>query len=178
MIKRNTKIAFGSLISATATVIMLLAYFPYATYAVPAIAGVLFAAVNIEIGKKWAYSSYIITAVISLILCEKESAVLFTLFFGFYPIIKGSVESRFSSRVAEYIIKFLCFNLCIIVSYIIIVYVFGIPMDETGNFGKFFAAGLLLAGNVVFLIYDIGLTRLISYYFAKYHTKISKLLKR
>ena len=51
--KNSKKITFSAIMAALATVIMLVSYFPYLTYAVPAIAGLCIMVVVIEINKKW-----------------------------------------------------------------------------------------------------------------------------
>ena len=55
--KNTNKITLCALLSALAVVLMLTAYFPYLTYAVPAFAGLCIMAVLIEIGPKWAFLS-------------------------------------------------------------------------------------------------------------------------
>ena len=174
--KKSGKIALCGVFGALAVVIMLTAYFPYATYAIPAVAGMLFAIINIEAGAKWAFGAYISSAIITLILCEKESAMLYAFFFGYYPILKGIIEGK-TTGVLEKVIKHLIFSLTMVVAYVIIVNVLLIPLDETGEFGKWFSVIFLIIGNVVFYIYDIGLTRVITLYINKYHTKIQKLFK-
>ena len=174
--KKSGKIALCGVFGALAVVIMLTAYFPYATYAIPAVAGILFAIINIEAGAKWAFGAYISSAIITLILCEKESAMLYAFFFGYYPILKGIIEGK-TTGVLEKVIKHLIFSLTMVAAYVIIVNVLLIPLDETGEFGKWFSVIFLILGNVVFYIYDIGLTRVITLYINKYHTKIQKLFK-
>ena len=174
--KKSGKIALCGIFGALAVVIMLTAYFPYATYAIPAVAGMLFAVINIEAGAKWAFGAYASAAIITLIFCEKESAMIFVFFFGYYPILKGIIEGK-NFGVLEKVIKHIIFSLTMVAAYVIIVNVFGIPLDETGEFGKWFSLVFLLLGNVVFYIYDIGLTRVIMLYINRYHTKISKLFK-
>lgn len=174
--KKSGKIALCGVLGALAVVIMFTAYFPYATYAIPAIAGILFAVINIELDFKWAVGAYVSSAIITAIFCEKEAAMLFVFFFGYYPIIKGVIEGRMYG-IIEKILKHTIFSFAMIVAYVIIINVFGIPLDETGEFGKWFSFVFLLLGNVVFYIYDIGLTRVITLYINRYHTKTQKLFK-
>ena len=174
--KKSGKIALCGVFSSLAVVIMLTAYFPYATYAIPAIAGLIFALINVELGYKWALGAYISTAIITAFLCEKESAMLFVFFFGYYPIIKGMIEGRMFGFF-EKLLKHIIFTFTMVIAYVIIVKVLLIPLDETGEFGRYFALVLLALGNFVFYVYDIGLTRVITLYINKYHTKIQKLFK-
>ena len=80
--KKSKRIALCGMLSALSLVIMLVAYFPYLTYTLPALAGIMFAIVMVEIGPKWAWGSFVTTAILSLLLCEKEAAVIFVAFFG------------------------------------------------------------------------------------------------
>lgn len=174
--KQSKRIALCGMLSALAVVIMLMAYFPYLTYALPALSGALFAIVLIELGGKWAFGSYATAAIIALLLCEKEAAVIFVAFFGYYPIVKAYLE-RISSKTVEYLLKFLLFNVAVIVSYVVIIFVFGIPLEGLGDFGKYTLLILLALANIMFVVYDLALTRVYVDYMGKLHTKIMRLLK-
>ena len=175
--KKSAKTAFCGIVAALAVTIMLAAYFPFATYAVPAAAGVLFAVLTIETGRKWAFGAYFAAAFISMLICEKESAQLFVVFFGYYPILKGIIEQRFRG-FSEWLLKLLCFNAAVVAAYAVIVFVFSIPLEESGKGGIWFTACLLAVGNAVFIIYDIGLTRVISAYIARLHSRVARLFER
>ena len=174
--KKSKRIALCGVISSLALVIMLLAYFPYMAFSLPAIAGALFAIVMVEIGHKWAWGGYVTTGILSLILCEKEAAMLFVGFFGFYPIVKSYLE-QLPSRILEYVLKFVVFNVSIVLAYLIIIYGFGIPIEDMGDLGKYAVWVLLAFGNVVFVIYDMAISRVYELYMAKMHLKIKRILK-
>ena len=131
--KKSKRIALCGMLSAMALVIMLLAYFPYMTFTLPALAGALFAIIMIEIGHKWAWGGYVTTAILSLLLCEKEAAMLFVGFFGYYPIMKAYLE-HIRSLVLETILKFSLFNIAMVASYAIIIFVFGIEHFAVQHF--------------------------------------------
>lgn len=171
------KTALCGVTAAFATIIMLFAYFPYFTYAVPAAAGALLLIPCIEIGKKWAFGTYVATALVSLILCEKEAAVLYAGFFGYYLIIKALLEGLRINRFSEQCLKQVVFSVAVVLSYFVITYVFSIPFSENEKFGLVFAVGFLIVGNIVFAVYDLGLSRVISLYLYKYHERIQKMLK-
>lgn len=174
--KQSKRIALCGMLSALAVVIMLMAYFPYLTFALPALSGALFAIVLIELGGKWAFGSYATAAMISLLLCEKEAAVIFVAFFGYYPIMKAYLE-RISSKTLEYILKFLLFNVAVVTAYLMIIFVFGIPLEGLGDFGKYTLLILLALANVMFLVYDFALTRIYVDYMKRLHSKVIRLLK-
>ena len=174
--KKSKRIALCGMLSALSLVIMLIAYFPYLTYTLPALAGVMFAIVMVEIGAKWAWGSFVTTAILSLLLCEKEAAVIFVAFFGYYPIIKANIE-RISLKIVEYLIKFVVFNVAVVVAYLVIIYVFSIPIENMGQFGQYTLLILLAMGNVVFIIYDFALSTAYHEYMMKFHSKVKKILK-
>lgn len=174
--KKTHKIAFSGIIVALIVSLMLSAYFPYFTYSAPAAAALLIAVLVIEIGRKWAFGAYIASSFLTLIFCEKEAAVLYVGFFGYYIILKGIIEEKFS-RTIEFILKQIIFNIAVVISYFAIEKIFGIPFDETGKTGFVFKIFMLVAGNIVFVIYDIGISRVISGYIYKIHPKIVKMFK-
>lgn len=174
--KKTRVIALCGTISALALAIMLAAYFPYMTYALPALAGALFSIILIEASPRYAVAAYCTTALLSLLLCEKEASVLFVCFFGYYPIVKAQLE-RLSKRPLEIILKLLLFNAAVVLAYFVTIYLFRIPMEDMGVLGKYGPPLLLLLGNFVFILYDFALTRLLTGYFCRLHPKIQKLLK-
>lgn len=176
-LKKNTgKVALCGVMSAFAVSIMLLSYFPALTYAIPAIAGVVFIILVIETDYKWALCAYAASSVLVLLLAEPEAKLMFVAFFGYYPIIKGCIE-RLRKPIIEIIIKFAVFNVAIVAAYLIIIYVFGIPMEELGELGKYSVWILLGMGNVTFLVYDFAVSRIVELYIRTLHKKLKKLIK-
>ena len=90
--------------SALAVVFMLLSYFPYLTYAIPAVAGLFIMATVIEINLKWAFLSYLTSAVLVFLFAEFESRLLYIFFLGYYPILKAIIE-KIKKPVIEWILK-------------------------------------------------------------------------
>lgn len=174
--KKSVIIALCGIISAMAIVVMLMAYFPYLTYALPALAGCLSIVLVIECGAKYAFLSYVVVAALGFLICEKEAWLFYTVFFGYYPIIKMFIE-KINKRLPEWIIKLLVFNIAFTVFYFLSTYVLGISMDDFGAFGDFAVAIFFICGNVMFIFYDIAFTGVISMYYKKYHAKIRKLIK-
>lgn len=173
--KNTKKITFCGLIAALSVVFMLLSYIPYLTYSAPAIAGIFMMIIAIELSRKWAYAAYIVSSVLIFLLAENEAKILYILFFGIYPIVKGSIEGL-RRRVPEYILKFLLFNAAMLLDVLATVYLLGIPFD-TGSFtGVYFYLAFAILANVFFIVYDIALTRLIMLYMYRLHGRIKKLL--
>ena len=80
--RNSGKIALGGLISALCLVCMFLTgLIPFATIALPAIAGVLLIVVVIELGKRWALLVYAAVSLLSILLtADMEAKLLFILF--------------------------------------------------------------------------------------------------
>lgn len=161
--KKTKKITFCAMMSALACVFMLTSYFPYLTYAIPAISG-LFIMVNvIEFGYKWGFISYFASAFPVFLLAETESKLMYVCFFGFYPIIKAITE-KMNKPIFEWIIKFAVFNGGVLAVYLLLSGVFGISLEDFGVLGKYGAYILLALGNAVFVLYDIAVSRMAMFY--------------
>jgi len=160
------KIALGAIIMALCCIFMLATtVFPFASFAFPAIAGVLLIFLNIEFGKGWALLVYAGVALLSFILSSDHTAVIsFAVFFGYYPILKGVIENL-RKPVLEWLIKILTFNLAILVGVFLTILLFGkeILLMEYSQFGKAGLIAFIGACEVVFVVFDIALTRLISF---------------
>ena len=164
---KSTKIALGGLFSALCLAIMFLSgIIPFATYALPAFAGAMLIAIVVENGRRTAVMVYISVSLLSLfIVSDKEAAMMFIAFFGYYPILKERLE-RVKSRIIEYVFKLLLFNITIVAGYSVLTFVIGIPFfeDEFAEFFKYGPLLLLAAGNILFLLYDYVLTRYFTVY--------------
>ncbi len=175
---RSVKAAFGGIIAALSIVLMFMTgVIPVLTYAVPAICGAILMVAVIEIGAGFAFTVYFAVSLLSLfVVADKEAAVMYAIFFGYYPIIKGFLEKHIK-KVACWIVKFLIFNVTMIGAYFIVSKVFGIPYDDIDWFGDYVLLVLLAMGNVVFGLYDIALTRLVSAYIFKWQKFVKRLFK-
>lgn len=174
--KKTAKTTFGAMMTALAVALMLLSYFPYLTYAIPAVSGLFIMVVLIETNKCWAFMSYIASAVLVFLFADPESRFLYVFFFGYYPIIKALTE-RLKRPVFEWIIKFAVFNASVLTVYILFANFFSFSIEEFGTFGKYGALILLVLGNIVFIFYDIAVSRIAAVYINMLHPKIKKLLR-
>ena len=164
------------MLAALAALFMLTSYFPYLTYAIPALAGLFIMIAVIEIDIKWAALAYASSAIITALVAEPEAKMLYVLFFGYYPIVKAVFE-KLKSRVIEYILKFVVFNAATVFSYGVVATLIGVDLSDMGDFGKYSAIILLVAANVVFVIYDLAVTKMAVFYIIRLHPQISKIFK-
>ena len=157
-------------------VFMLMSYFPYFTYAVPAVTGLLTMMLVIEINVKWAFAAYIAASVLVFIFAEPESKLMYICLFGYYPIVKALIE-RINKPVIEWILKLAVFNVAAIMIYAVFAGMFGVSIDDFSTLGKYGAYIFLGFGNAAFVLYDITVSRLSGTYVYRIHPKVKKLLK-
>lgn len=174
--KNTKKITLCGIMAALSVVVMLTSHFPYLTYAIPALAGLFIMVSLIECGVLWSVGTYIASAVIIAVVGEMEAAILYIMLLGYYPIVKSLIE-RINKQLVEWIIKIIGFNAVAIAFYYVSSVVFKIPFDSFGNFEKYSSLVFLLLCNIVFVIYDIGISRVASYYMIKLHDRVKRILK-
>lgn len=140
--------------SALSVVLMLIVtVLPVLMYVLPIVTGLIVLFVAEFAGKKWAWSVFFSTAVLSLLLLtEKETALTYALFFGYYPIIRENFEKL--PKVISWILKFLLFNVAAVLTGVLGVYVLGVSSEEYTEFGKFTIPIFLGLANIVFVLYD------------------------
>ena len=131
----------------------------------------------IELGGAYPWAIYVVTGLISVILMPYGMAGwIYIAFFGYYPVIKEKVERL--PKVVSWIIKLAVLNLalfvCLVVSYFMFFAASGgglidaaIAMFGVEGMAEIFALAIWAFVNVVFVIYDIALTRIISLYVYK-----------
>lgn len=170
------KLTLSAVLAALSAVIMLVSYFPYLTYAVPAVAGLFIMIVVIEIDCKWAFFSFVAASVLAFLFAETESKLMFIGFFGFYPILKCLIE-RINKPFFEWLIKFFVFNVCIITVYKLVSRIFLVSFDDFSTLKQYGEIILLVVANIVFAVYDIAVSRMSVFYISTLHTRISRLFK-
>ncbi len=168
------KITISAIFSALSVVIMLVSYFPYLTYAVPAIAGLCIMVVLIETDCKWAFFSYTVSAVLILLFGEMESKLMYVFLFGYYPIAKALIE-KIGKPIIEWILKIFLLNTAVLSVYGLLADALGIVTDDLIKYGTTI---LLILANIVFVVYDIAISRISMTYIYKLHPKLKKLFKK
>lgn len=124
------------------------------------IASLMTVIVVIEFGRSASWSIYAVTAVLSLILLPNKSpAVMYAAFFGFYPILKETFEKR--NKIVSWVLKEITFNAALVVCFLVIRFLIFIGIPEIPT--MMYVLGALLL-EAVFILYDLALTRLISFY--------------
>ncbi|MGN0532132.1 MAG: hypothetical protein ACI4IN_04985 [Eubacterium sp.] len=174
--KKSLVIALSGIITGLSVVFMFLGSVVWIfSYVMPIVAGLLIIILSSSAGKRSGLYVFFATCVLSLVLLpDKEPALLYALFFGYYPLIKDSLDG-IKSRVLKLAVKLVIFNIAMVMSQLILVYIFGIPFD---NFmGKWSWAILLALANVVLLLYDKMFNIVVIVYNRKYRHIFERLLK-
>lgn len=176
--KQSSKCAIGGIVAALSLVLMIsVAIVPFLTYALPAVAGVLIVFMVIETDKKWAFGVYATVAILAMLLvADKEVAVMYLAFFGYYPILKAVIESKLPV-VLGWILKVASFIATMVAAYLLMINLMGVTIDEIEEFGMAAVPLLLGMGTVAFVMYDITLSKLIILYLNKFRKLFRRYFK-
>lgn len=134
------------------------------------IASLLCVVAVIEYGGIAPWMVYGVTSILSAILLQpnKYPAFLYAAFFGFYPILKEKLEKL--PRVICWTLKELIFNVCL--AAMLLGSYFFFMGNDTSLTHPLMIAGVVALCEAVFVLYDVALTRLISFYIIKIRTRI------
>ena len=171
---KNTAVC-GLMTALSVVLMMLTTLVPVFMYVIPILTGLIVLLVSDISNKKWGAGVYFSTAFLSLLLItDKEAALTYALFFGYYPLIKDIIEKL--PKLISRIFKFAIFNLSAVGIGVISFYLFGISGDEYNEFGKYTIPILLVMANVAFILYDVCLTRN-RFLLTRLSEKFKKLIK-
>lgn len=176
--KKSYKIAVCGMCTALSVVIMFLGGVLYIfSYTTPLLLGVIMLMVNRTFGKSSAVTTYFAVSVLSMILVsDKESVLLYVMFFGYYPILKYKFDSM-NSKPLRVFIKFLLFNTALAGAELLSYYIFRIPFFEDGVQSVWIVAAFTLAMNLIFVMFEFLLNKYFILYVNKFEPKIKKLFK-
>lgn len=181
--KNTSKTALGAIITGLSVALMLsTAIFPFLSYAIPAICGVLIVLMVMECDKKWATLVYACVSILSLLIVpDKSAGVAYLCIFGYYPIIKAIFESRLPDWLS-WVLKILLADIVLIAGYYVSMYFFGIDTEGiewiSPYLNKWYIALIIAVfGGVFFAMYDTVLTRLITLYEIKWRKRLKKYFK-
>lgn len=174
--KKSKQTAAAGVLSALSVVLMFFgSVVSVLSYIMPLLSGLLMIIAMESINRKTALSIYACVSLLSLfLLSDKECALLYAAFFGYYPIIRSELD-KIKNRLLLWTMRVILFNVSIVFSQLICVFVFRISFDDF--LGKWGIAVLLLLANLLFVMYEKLLAMLIVLYRKKYKSKINNLLK-
>ena len=157
--KTSDRVALGGIVAALCIVIMFLTGVVPALYIVsPMAAGLLMVILVEEVSVSWAWLTYLAVSLLSLIVTfDKDAALMFILFFGYYPILRLNLE-KIRSKPLRTVCKYLLFNAFLVIDWFLTVYLLGLPTFE--DTGPVMYGVLIAAFNVIFFFYDRILSRM------------------
>lgn len=153
------RVALGGIISALCLTLMFLCgVFPALYIAAPMCAGMLMIILAEEVSSGWAWLTYLSVSLLALVVTfDKEAALMFILFFGYYPILRPKLE-HIPLKLLRLVVKLAIYESFLCADYFLTVYVLGVPtFDDEGKIGLAVLAGF---ATLVFLMYDALLSRM------------------
>jgi len=178
-VKNSMKVALCGVVAALTVVLMLFeGLVSVASVAIPAVAGCLLIPIVAEAGLGHAFGAYGAAAVLVLLLApDREAALIYVLFFGYYPAL-FAVVSKIKSRILLWGAKLMIFNAAAIAEGLLAIYVLGIPFEDFPLLGGWGPVVLLALANLVFVLYDYVLAGLIGQYYRRFYGKLGRMFHR
>ena len=175
----SSKAALGGMIAALSTVIMLITYLsPLFVYTAPPFAGILLIVILEELNVKWAAGTYVAIGLLSMfMIADKEAAVFFVFFFGYYPIVREYLRGKIESKRLLFFAGLVLFNVSCACAVLLCAFVFHIDYSSFYKDGKILIVLSVLLMNAVFVVYDILIARVHEYYKKRIKRRIKKIFK-
>lgn len=174
--KHAGRMALAGVLTALALVFLLCSFFPTASLALAAIAALCGVPVVVELGRRAGLVHYAAVAVLAtLIALSAEGTGVYIAFFGWYTVFKSFIEGKNLSRPTEWIIKVAVFAAAIAAYGAVWVFLLHMPLPE--ELVSWTIPLLAVGVCVVFVIYDVALTRVIDTYHSRIRPKIRNLFR-
>ncbi len=150
----------GVLSALSLAILFLSALSPAARLGLVALAGLVPAAAVVSAGLGAGFLCWGTVGLLGLLLLsDKVNALLYLGFFGLYPMLKAWIE-RIGKLPLEWACKLAVFNCALSAGYFLLGSVFLAGLPQALEQGWV----LYLVGNLVFIAYDYGFSRLIGFY--------------
>jgi hypothetical protein len=142
------------------------AYSPTGRFSLYALSSFYVSILVIEFGAKNGWAFYVATNILALFLIPDKVGLLpYTFFFGLYGLVKYYIE-KLGKLVPEYILKLMFFNICLGAGFIFI------KSMLLGDINLRIPLWIVvLALEIVFIIYDYVYSLLVQYYWSKLRNK-------
>ena len=159
----SKKVAYSGILLGVHTILLILInIIPMNTLFIMGISSLIISIIIMEFGPKSGVVFYLASIILSfLVINNKAQWVLYNLTFGVYGLIKYIIEQD-RSIYLEYILKIIFANILLMITYFILKGFIHIPINIL----------IIIAFQVVFMIYDSVYTKFIDYY----ETKIRKII--
>ncbi len=184
--EKTKKLTLSAVLAAMGVVLLLIgAFIEILDLSMAALASFFCIFAVIELRGGYPMMIYAVTGILAVIMMPQGlGGWFYLLFFGYYPIVKEKFERLF--KPLAYFLKLLVFNASItvylLISYFLFFGDFELLIEEFSSITGAAApigtviAVIYVAINIVFVVYDLALTRLITLYLVKLRKKF-KFLK-
>lgn len=152
----------GIIIALTLIILYSSNLLPISTLSILTLASCLIPICILRTSIKNAILVYIACSILSFLIVPLNIALLYTLFFGIYGLIKAFIE-KLNKRSLELVIKLCSFNILVVILYFI-----SSSILTTLNI-KMPLFIIWIISQAAFILYDYALTLIISYYLNKLH---------
>lgn len=174
--KQTGKVALGGVLGALSVVLLMGTVFPYATFALPVLAGLVLVPVAVEAGRGWGFLTFAAVALLNLLLTPSmESKILFVAFLGYYPLLKLLLDPL--PPWLSWLLKIALFNVTVVAAYWVMLRLFALEDNSFELFGVDMPPVILAVGNLAFVLVDICLSRLTAWYMWALHPRIKRLFR-
>lgn len=175
--EKTKKLTMSASLAAMGVVLLMLgAFIEVLDLSMAALASFFCIFAVIEMGRGYPWMIYAVTGILSVVLMPQGLGGWFYLFFfGYYPIVKEKLEKLF--KPLAFMIKLVVFNAAISIYAAICFFLFSGELDKLlvefsslfggMKIGAFLIIAMYAVLNVVFVIYDLALTQLITLYLVK-----------
>ena len=157
---KTKKLAIAGILTALCTVFLFVgSLFQTLDLSTAAIGSIIVMIAFIELGKGWAFGIYAASSLLSMLLLpNKTAAVVFTLFLGFYPIVKVPLN-KIKPILLSYAARIAVFNLFLTALIYVATVLIHIEEDYLG-----FGIVIYAMANTAFILFDFALERMAIYY--------------
>lgn len=161
----SRKIAYGGILLAINSILLLLVnIIPINTLFLLGLASLPIAIVIMEWGPKAGVIFYVGSVLLSfMLMANKSQWILYIFTFGIYGLVKYMIEQG-RSFTQEYVMKLICANILIVITYFILKPFVYIPVNII----------TIVIFEVAFIIYDFVYSKFIDYY----NDKLRKLVNK
>lgn len=156
------RLARLAILGAIGVVLLLLAsVLPAGRLALVAVSSLPVCVALMAYGVKWSVGVFTVTAALGALLYPGAAAIMYTAFFGFYPIAKSLFE-RIHSAVWCWVCKYALYTAAFLIYWLLAKALFAFTGRELSWYV------LYPLGAAVFFLYDRAYTSLIRYYLVKF----------
>ena len=174
--KNTGRLALSAVLTALAVVVLLLTTTPIATIGLAALAGVCGIPIVVEWGRKAGLLHFAAVAVLALLLVPTlQGKGMYIAFFGWYTVFKAWIESKRLSRIGEWAAKCGVFAAALVAYGAVWVFLLDMPLPD--GFVLWMVPVAAVAACVVFVVYDLGFSRLVAAYCGRLSGKLRQIFR-